>query len=45
MKVDKLRQPMATTLDPAMLQPLLDAAFKDKLLPRPLVAADLIWKS
>jgi NitT/TauT family transport system substrate-binding protein len=44
MKVDKLRQPMATTLDPAMLQPLLDAAFKYKLLPRPLVAADLIWK-
>jgi NitT/TauT family transport system substrate-binding protein len=44
MKVDKLRQPMATTLDPAMLQPLLDAAVKYKLLARPLVAADLIWK-
>jgi NitT/TauT family transport system substrate-binding protein len=44
MKVDKLRQPMALTLDPAMLQPLLDVAAKYKLLARPLVAADLIWK-
>ncbi len=44
MKVDKLRQPMATTLDPGMLQPLLDAAVKYKLLSRPLAASDLIWK-
>jgi NitT/TauT family transport system substrate-binding protein len=44
MKVDRLRQPMATTLDPAMLQPLLDVAVKYKLLAHPLAAADLIWK-
>jgi NitT/TauT family transport system substrate-binding protein len=44
LKADRLRQPMATTLDPAMLQPLLDAAVTYKLLARPLVASDLIWR-
>jgi ABC-type nitrate/sulfonate/bicarbonate transport system substrate-binding protein len=43
MKADRLRQPMAQTLDPAMLQPLLDAAAKYKLIAHPLLAADLIW--
>jgi NitT/TauT family transport system substrate-binding protein len=44
LKADRLRQPMATTLDPTMLQPLLDAAVKYKLLAHPLSATDLIWR-
>lgn len=32
------------TLDPALIQPILDAAFRYKLLPTPMNAKDLIWK-
>ena len=32
------------TLDPAYIQPLLDAAFKYKALDRPMNASEIIWK-
>jgi NitT/TauT family transport system substrate-binding protein len=35
----------AKTLDPAMLQPLLDGGAKYKLYPRPVSAAEMMWKS
>jgi NitT/TauT family transport system substrate-binding protein len=43
--VDRRRMVTGKTLDPALLQPLLDSAFKYKLLPRQMTATELIWKS
>lgn len=34
----------ATTLDPGLIQPLLDAAVKYKMLDRPMNASEIIWK-
>jgi NitT/TauT family transport system substrate-binding protein len=42
-KVTKLRMEVAKTLDPALLRPLLDSAYKYKFLPRPVPPSDLIW--
>lgn len=33
----------ARSLDPAMLQPLIDAAYKYNVLPKPLDVRDIIW--
>ena len=33
----------AATLDPALLQPLIDAAVRYKVLPQPLDVRDIIW--
>jgi NitT/TauT family transport system substrate-binding protein len=43
--VDRRRMVTTKTLDPALLQPLLDSAFKYKLLPRKLEASELIWSA
>jgi ABC-type nitrate/sulfonate/bicarbonate transport system substrate-binding protein len=34
----------ARSLDPALLQPLVDTAYKYGVLPRPLKVSDMIWK-
>ena len=34
----------ARTLDPALLQPIIDSSVRYKLLPAPMNANDLIWK-
>jgi NitT/TauT family transport system substrate-binding protein len=41
--VDRIRQTTAKTFDPALIQPLLDSAYKYKLLPQQMKAADLFW--
>ena len=38
-----VRATFASTADPKLLQPVLDAAFATGMLPRPLLAGDLIW--
>jgi NitT/TauT family transport system substrate-binding protein len=49
-KYTKLQLPqaqmiVAKTMDPAILQPIYDAAAKYKLIPRPMNAADVVWKA
>lgn len=49
-KYTKLQLPgaqmiVARTMDPAIVQPIVDAAAKYKLIPRPMNAADLVWKA
>jgi ABC-type nitrate/sulfonate/bicarbonate transport system substrate-binding protein len=39
----KAKMRYATKLDPALIQPVLDAAFKYKLLPGQTTAADFSW--
>jgi NitT/TauT family transport system substrate-binding protein len=41
--VDRIRQTTAKAFDPALIQTLLDSAYKYKLLSQPMRAADLIW--
>lgn len=41
--VDRLRTAVSTTLDPALMQPLIDSAYKYKMLPRRVTPAEVIW--
>jgi NitT/TauT family transport system substrate-binding protein len=41
--VDHIRQETAKTLEPGQIQPMLDGAYKYKLLPRQMRAAEIIW--
>jgi len=43
MKFVKFRKGHVTTLDPAMIQPMLDFAAKYKFLPRPMNASEMIY--
>jgi hypothetical protein len=41
---DRAHEEHAASIDPAFVQPIIDAAVKYKLLDRPLDAGDIIWK-
>lgn len=41
---DRAHEEHAASIDPAFVQPIIDAAVKYKLLERPLDAGDIIWK-
>jgi NitT/TauT family transport system substrate-binding protein len=43
--ISRVHEYHATTLDPALIQPILDASFRYKLIDRPLDARDLIWRA
>lgn len=40
---DRIHATFATSLDPKMIQPILDAAAKYKVIPRPMSASEIIW--
>jgi ABC-type nitrate/sulfonate/bicarbonate transport system substrate-binding protein len=42
--ISRVHEYHAPSLDPALIQPILDASFKYKLLTQPIDARDLIWK-
>ena len=42
-KITKMHYTYSRTLDPALIQPVLDASARYKIIPRPMTASELIW--